>query len=185
MSVVVITAPVHGITLATAKAHLRVDSADDDAIIQSYLDAACAHIDGPMGWLGRSIWTQTLELRQDGLSGTIALPYGPVASVTSVKYVDTAGAEITIGGSLYTLTNDGKVALAYNQSWPGVRGDVEGVRIRYVTGAAAAPPSVLSAVLLMTGDLYMSRETVGDMPSAIQMSTTVQALLSSFRVWRV
>lgn len=187
MSVVVVTAPVHGISLATVKAHLRVDHSDDDALITAYVSAAVAHIDGPGGWLGRSIWPQTLELRQDSLSGSVRLPYGPVTGITSVKTVDSAGVEQTMSSADYLLTNDGQLALAHNASWPSLRGDTEGVRIRYATGYAALPPAILSAVLLMVGDLYANRETavVGTISGKIAMSTTVESLIGPFRVWSV
>lgn len=184
MSVVVVTPPVHGVSLATVKAHLRVDHNDDDALIAAYLDAAVGHIDGPHGWLDRAIWPQTLELRQNGFGpAPIRLPYGPATSVTSVKYVDANGAEQTLASDQYTLTNAGDLGLAYGASWPSLRGDAEGVRIRYVAGFASLPPAILSAILLMVGDLYQNRETVGEVAGEIQMSMTVRALLAPFRVW--
>jgi uncharacterized phiE125 gp8 family phage protein len=185
MSVVVTTAPVHGVSLTTVKAHLRVEGTDDDALIQVYLDAACAHIDGPVGWLDRAVWPQTMELRQNDFSGLSSLPYGPATSIVSIKYLDADGAEQTVDSGDYALANSGAVELAYNASWPNIRGDVEGVRVRYVAGYAALPPAILSAVLLMIGDLYQNRETVGGDTGQIQMSTTVSALLAPFRAWGV
>lgn len=185
MSVVVVTPPEPDIDLELVKAHLRVDHDDDDALIQALIDAACAHIDGPGGWLGRSIWTQTLELRQNVFCGPIALPYGPVQSVTSVKYVDTLGAEQTFDSADYSLLSAGSVDLAYGASWPSLRGDAEGVRIRYVAGADTTPAAIVPAIMLMVGDLYANRETVGEVTGAIQMSTTVANLLGPFRNWRV
>lgn len=187
MSVVVVTAPVPGISLSLVKADLRVDHDEDDTLIQAFIDAACAHIDGPQGWLGRSIWTQTLELRQNVFGSCTRLPYGPVSEITSIKYVDGTGTEQTLAGSVYTLTNAGEIVLAHNQSWPNLRGDAEGVRIRYVAGFSTLPKAILPAVLMMVADLYAFRETavVGTGSGAIQMSTTVENLLSSFRHWRV
>lgn len=185
MSVVVVTPPAHGIDLALVKLHLREESDDYDQLISAYIDAAVSHIDGPGGWLSRSIWAQTLELRQNTFSGPVRLPYGPVQSVTSVKYVDGDGTEQTLAADQYLLTNDGEVALAHGASWPSLRGDAEGVRIRYAAGFAALPSSVQSAVMLMVGDLYANRETVGEVTGQIQMSTTVQALLGPYRAWSI
>lgn len=188
MSVVVVTPPVPAISRGLVNAHLRLEVGvvhDDDALIDAYVAAAVAHIDGPAGWLGRSIWTQTLELRQNVFCGPIRLPYGPVQSVTSVKYVDSAGVEQTLDEAGYVLLTDGVVNLAHNASWPSHRGDAEGVRVRYVAGYETLPPAILSAVLLMVGDMYANRETVGEVTSAVQMSTTVENLLAPFRNWRV
>lgn len=187
MGVVVVTPPVHGIDLALVKAHLREESNDYDALISAYIDAAVAHIDGPQGWLGRSIWTQTLELRQNTFSGAVSLPYGPVRSVTSVIYVDSVGTEQTLAVDQYMLTNDGLIRSAHNTTWPSLRGDAEGVRVRYVAGFATVPAAVHASVLLMVGDMYAFRETaeVGAAAGKIPVSATVENLLSPYRNWRV
>lgn len=183
MSVVVVTPPVHGISLTTVKAHLRVEHTDDDALIGAYIDATVGHIDGPAGWLGRSIWPQTLELRQDTLSAPVRLPYGPVTAITTVKTVDSTGVEQTMSAADYLLTNGGELTLAYDASWPSLRGDAEGVRIRYEAGYAALPPAVLSAVLLMVGELYERREISS--AASVNISPTVQNLLAPLKAWSV
>lgn len=187
MSVVVITAPTHGISLTTVKAHLRVDHTDDDTLIGYYVDAVVSHIDGPKGWLDRAVFPQTLELRQDVFDSPTELPYGPPTSITSVKYLDENGAEQTLASNQYVLSNAGKLELAYNISWPNIRGDVEGVRVRYVVGYATLPPAILAAILLMVGDLYAFRETTvtGTIASRIPMSTAVETLLAPYRAWSV
>lgn len=188
MSVVVVTAPVHGISLTTVKAHLRVDHTDDDTLIAAYVSAAAGHIDGPQGWLDRAVFPQTLELRQNVFgSDPIRLPYGPATAITSIKYVDPDGAEQTLASDQYVLTNAGAVELAYSASWPNLRGDAEGVRIRYAAGYATLPPAILQAVLLMVGDLYAFRETaqVGSVAGRIPMSAAVENLLAPFRAWSV
>lgn len=185
MSVVVVTPPISDIDLDLVKSHLRVDHNDDDQLIQAFVDAAVSHIDGPAGWLSRAIWPQTLELRQNVFCGPIRLPYGPVSDVVSVKYVDGSGVEQTMAPADYLLTNDGTVALAYGSNWPSLRGDAEGVRVQYEAGFEVLPAAVQSAVFLMVGDLYLNRETTGADAAAIQMSTTVQALLGPYRAWSV
>ena len=46
------------LTLDEVKAHCRVDSADDDAILTSLIHAATGHFDGWTGTLGRCLVTQ-------------------------------------------------------------------------------------------------------------------------------
>lgn len=187
MSVVVVTPPAPGIDTDLVQAHLRVDHADDAALIDAFVAAAVSHIDGPAGWLGRCIWPQTLELRQDALCGSVRLPYGPVTGIASVKTVDVDGVEQTMSAEDYVLTNAGDLVLAHNAVWPTLRGDTEGVRIRYAAGFEVLPPPVLTAVLLMVGDLYANRETVvtGTSAAAVPMSMTVQNLLAPFKAWSV
>ena len=47
------------VELNDAKAHLRVDHDHEDALIQTYLDAATAWVDGFDGVLGRCVMPQT------------------------------------------------------------------------------------------------------------------------------
>ena len=187
MSVVVVTPPTHGLDLDLVKAHLREESDDFDTLIGAYIDAAVSHLDGPHGWLDRAVWPQTLELRQNVFGSPVRLPYGPATAITSVKYVDSNGTEQTLASDQYLLTNGGELDLAYSASWPNLRGDAEGVRIRYTAGFASLPPAILSAVLLMVGDLYAFRETaqVGSVAGRIPMSAAVENLLAPFRNWSV
>ena len=181
----VITAPTTPLVpMDVLRVHLRVDSAEEDALITAYLAAASAHIDGPAGWLGRSIGVQTLQLTGSGLCGRIKLPCGPVRSVASIDYVDPAGADATVPEADYRLVDD-YLVLARGASWPALRGDDGGVRIRYEAGYGDPPPAIAAAVMLMTGDLYANREGAinGTISAEVKMSTTVEALLAPFRVW--
>jgi len=185
MSVVVVTPPAPAIDLVTVKAHLRVEHDSDDALLQAYIDGATSHIDGPRGWLGRAIWAQTLELRQNVFGGTIRLPYGPIQSVASIKYVDTDGTEQTLPADQYLLTNDGVVALAYDAEWPTLRGDAEGVRVQYIAGYETLPAAILPAVLMIVSHWYQNREAVVVGQGAAEMPMSAQALLAQYRSWAI
>lgn len=190
MSRVTVVEPPDGLVeLAIVKAHLRVDGSDEDPLIGAYLDAACAHIDGPGGWLNRAIGRQLLELRIDDFGpaerGVIELPFPPIVEVESVKYIDAAGVEQTVSASAYELTAGPTLRPIYDGSWPGVRATADAVRIRYRAGYAETPSPIRAAVLLMVGDLYQRRETTSDgAAAAVPMSMTVENLLAPFRVWR-
>lgn len=185
MAVVVVTPPDPAIDLDLVKAHVRVDHDDDDVLLEAYVAAAVSHIDGPAGWLGRAIWPQTLELRQNVFGCGTRLPYGPVQSIESVKYVGADGTEQTLDPTAYDLLSNGEIGLTYGASWPSLRGDAEGVRIRYVAGFETVPAAIMSAVLLTVGDLYAFRETaqVGSVAGKIPMSPAVENLLAPYRVW--
>lgn len=186
MTIQIITAPtVEPVTVARAKLHLRVDIAADDELIAMMITSARQSCETMMQ---RSILPQTLELALDAFPGAdgpgelrrfralaaagrarafdaIALPRGPVSSVTSVKYTDTAGAEQTLAGAAWQtdLRDDrvGYVLPVYGGSWPTTRDDINAVRVRYVAGWAdpdSVPAPVVSWILLRIGGLYENRE---------------------------
>lgn len=189
MRVVVITEPTAILPLADAKAHLAIDAGDtnDDEKITAYVAAATEHVDGPAGWLGRSLGKQTLELRSCGFPTWISLPYGPVLSVVSIKYDDTDGAEQTLDPSLY-VEYGGVICPAANTAWPATRSGPESVRVQYEAGYAdgKVPTPIIQAIKLMVGDFYRFTEsaTMGAV-NAVPMSATVERLLAPYRVWHI
>ena len=183
-AVTVVTAPNLVVTVAEAKAHLRVDASDHDTQIEAFIAAAIANLDGPAGWLGRSIGSQVLNLVMDHTAfgrSSFRVPSGPVITLTSVKYIDTDGVEQTLAAETYTLLVDGRVALAYNQSWPSVRCQSDAVRVRYTAGYAAVPAPIKAAILMMVADMYANREA--QMAADMTPNPTVDALLGPYRVW--
>ena len=188
MRVQVITAPQPVITLGEAIDHLRIDSPDDDALVMAMIAAATGHIDGPTGWLGRSIGVQTLEayLAWPDVCGEIRLLYGPVTAIAEIAMRQPGGSWLVVGPTVYEQRGD-RVALNYGQVWPTTLYSSEAVRIRYEAGYIAIPAPIRAAILLMVGDLYANRESTVDgraaAVAAVPMSTTVQNLLAPFQVY--
>lgn len=183
MHVTVIDPPAVLVSRSEAKKHLRVEHTDDDTLIDGFIAGACGWIDGPGGWLGRSIGEQTLEARFERFTcDEVVLPYGPILSVTSIKYLDEDGAEQTLDDSVYQRLSDGRIRLMADESWPDLYTDEEAVRVLYVAGYDGIPAAIKAAVLLMVGFLYANREASAD--DALS-SGAVKALLSPYRVWSV
>lgn len=180
MSVVVIQPPEPLVSLEDAKDHLRVTVNDEDDLIAGYVAAASAWIDGPAGWLGRSIGEQTLELRGNVFSACERLPYGPVISVTEVRYVDALGTDQLLPETIYRLVGRG-LALRHGASWPSLRGDAEGVRVIYQAGEADVPQQVRQAVLLLVGQWFRNRMSVVVGTISSELPFGVEALLSPLR----
>lgn len=188
MSLKLITAPVaEPITLTEAKAHLRITGADDDTYITSLIVAArqgAEHI------TGRTLMAQTWELALDWFEDAIRLPRPPLTSITSVKYLDDAGALQTMSASAYLLDDHSEPARllpAYDTSWPATRTQANAVLIRYVAGyasAATVPQEIKNWMLLRIGMLYGSRESVV-IGVPIAELPFVDRLLDAYRSWGV
>lgn len=186
MRTIVITPPAPVVTWEEADKHLELaGDTDEKTHVESLIAAATGHIDGPDGWLGRALGVQTLEARFDWFDHCgFVLPCRPIASITSVKYLDADGAEQTLAANQYELMGN-ELVPAMNVTWPATASRREAVRVRYVAGYVTLPAPIRAAILLMVGDLFENRETAqtgSAQASAIPMSTTVENLLGPFQV---
>lgn len=176
------------VSLTEAKAHLDVTYTDKDALIGSILQAAVQHIDGWTGVLaGRCLVTQTWRQDFNAFSSCLRLPLIPVASISSVKYLDTSEVEQTITNSNYRLQEDEHgsfVRFDSDYSFPSVSvTDRPPVSVTYVAGTAAAdvPAPIKQAILLLTRHWFDNPSAVLAGVSAQTTPLAVEALLSPFR----
>lgn len=188
MGLTLVTAPAsEPLTTAEAKSHLRVDSSDDDTLIDAFVKSARQYVEED---LGRALITQTWDYTIDAFpsdGSAIHLPRPPLQSVTSISYVDTAGATQTVSSGDYIVNTGkrkGEVTLAYGAAWPATRTQASAVTIRFVAGygaASAVPESIRTALRLVVGDLYSNREAsiVGTIHTD---NPAVNALLGPYRL---
>lgn len=175
-----VTPPVESpVSLDEARAHCRADSADD-TMLQVYLDAAVAHVDGAEGVLGRALVTQTWDYKLECLPDEIRVPLPTLQTVTSLKYYDTDGVEQTWDSSNYYVSGQRIVPV---DAWPDYdTGRPNPITVRFVAGyglATAVPAAIKAAILLLVGDMYAYREsTPADLMS-------VRRLLAPYKAVRV
>lgn len=191
MTVRVVTPPGPIVSVEDAKKHLRVRHNDDDDVISSFIASATEWIDGPAGWLGRSLGVQMLEARGAFASECMRLDYPPVLEVESITYEGEDGDRETADPSTYDLDGDVLVVQS-GASWVTQPDH----RIRYWAGYGRRdpddatkwinePPSPVSAAILMlVAQWYGTRSNVvvGSAPAV--MPFAVDALLSPFRLFR-
>ena len=146
------------VSLAEAKAHLRVDVTDDDALIVNQIAAATNYCEGISQ---KKFVTQTLDWTLDAWPNAdgFRLPIGPVQSVTSITYTDEDGNSDTVSSDDYIVdTARQMIALKASAEWPtATLQKIAGIVIRYVAGygaASAVPDEMKHAVLLVLGDWW-------------------------------
>lgn len=169
MSMTLITPPAaEPVSLDEAKAHMRIDIDDDDALVAAMVTAARQWCES---FRRQSFVTQTWALTVDAWPDEdgFALRHSPIQSVTSVVYVDDAGDSATVDAADYVvdaLGEPGRVVLAASASWPSATLRViNGVTVTYVTGygdADAVPVVIKQAILLLAAHLYENREQSTD-----------------------
>lgn len=205
----VITQPaVEPITLAEMKTHLRVSTTDQDDLITSLIIAAREYVEA---YCGRSLVTQTREQLQDafidgvtpivqyemmGWSMTpIRVYYGPIQSVSSIKYIDSNGDQQTVDATFYELdiySEPARIVPAYLRYWPVARYKQDAISITYIAGypgtgspldlAGGIPRMLKAAIKLLVAQWYEFREATvefrgGDVP----IPFGIEALLMPFK----
>ena len=174
------------VTLDEAKAHLKVDTADDDALIATLITAARARAEWHMG---RALVTQSWILWLDCWPGDgvaeIALP--PLQAVSAVTvyardntpsvvdasryFIDTASAPGRVVFDCFTaptfdLRRRGAVAIAFDAGYGGAADDV--------------PAQIREAILQIAAELYVNR---GDGPE--EPAPIAQAMLAPYRIFKL
>lgn len=126
------------------------EHAEDDAGIAGIIAAVQAGIDGPTGWLGRSLGQQELELTAGGFCGSIWLPYEPVTEIVSVHYRDSAGVQQTLDPAHYRLAGGNRCQFGTGFTLPGTERSSDAVTITYKAGYAvnAVPANAKQAVII-------------------------------------
>lgn len=176
------------VSLSAVKAHARVDSADEDALLQALIEAATSLLDGPAGILGRAIVTQTWLLELPAWPASLVLPIEPVQSVT-ISYLDADGAEVALDPGLFYLSSRPSHAsiLYWSPGWvePALsQANAFPVRVRIVAGfgaASATPPAIAQAIKMMVTHWYQQREAVVVGTITANVPLAVDALLAPFR----
>jgi len=170
------------VTLAEAKAHLKVDTADEDALIGSLVTAARARAE----WhTGRALVTQGWTLWLDGWppDGIAEIPLPPLQAVTEVALHTSDGVRTVLDSTAYrvdTASEPGR--LVFSAEPPCLRPQ-DGVEIAFRAGyggAAAVPQPIKEAVLEIVADLYTHR---GDEYGPVGLAG--QALLAPYRIFRL
>jgi uncharacterized phiE125 gp8 family phage protein len=186
MGLELITGPAsEPVSLAEAKAHLRVDHDDEDALIARLVIAAreaCERVSG------RAFITQSWKLWRDAWPDeccprAIPIPKPPLISVTSVAAYDRSGAATTLSSDAYIVDSaavPGRIILKDTTVLPVDLREANAIAVTYQAGysanAANVPAGIRAAVLSLLAHLYEVRgEAASPPPDAL-------ALLAPFRV---
>lgn len=182
---VLVTAPAEmPVSLAEAKAHLRVDGAGEDGLIGALILAATQHLDGWSGVLGRCLVTQEWRIVLPRFPvfprDEMRLPLAPVQSAT-ISYFNGENISTTLASG-FDLAGE-RLMLSYGSTWPNTTWRADAVAVNFVAGYGepeAVPAPIKQAILLMVGHWFQNREAAADKPvSALPMA--VDSLISPYR----
>ena len=170
--------------------YLRVSSSDDELVIAGMLSAATGWVEQ---WTERALITQGWRLVLDAWpgDGLILIDRTPVLSITSVGYVDAAGAAQVLAPAAWQLDRNGapaRLAPAPGTTWPQVREQLAAVTIDFQAGYGPSwndvPETIRQALFRLTAHFYDNRDTANVGNIVTDLPFHVKALLASYRAWR-
>ena len=183
---------VEPVTLAEAKSHLRVDTADDDTYITGLIRAAREWCEQ---YLDRTLvhtqWVMRFDRFPPDGTQDIELPRPPIvasgtATAVALTFTFENGTTSTYSTASYRVdraSTPGAVKTLYGQAWPPHLQDDNAISVTWWGGygpsGSDVPQSIRHAMLMLVAFWYDNRSTVLVGSISKQLEFAVESLLSS------
>lgn len=188
MALVMTAAPaLEPISLAEAKAHLRIDGNDEDALFTSLIAAARMFVERT---LSLALVTESWSLYLDGWprSGTIVLPIQPVQAVTAVRVYDPDNSPTEVNGATYSvdvLSEPARLVLSAGAAQLSPARLLNAFEVAFTAGygdeASDVPAPIRHALKLLVAHWFEHRELVVLGTAPQEVPATVAGLLLPYR----
>ena len=173
------------ITLAEAKAFLRVDSDydDDNTYITSLISVATQVVEQ---YTRRRLITQTYNIFYDEFPPYIDLQIGEVASVTHIKYYDEDNTLQTLATDQYdvdTRVRPGRIYQSNTGDFPNTYERPNAIEVEFIVGGSASdvPAPIVQAIYIIVGRYYENRQDVVMGTQVNELPLMVEYLLTPYR----
>jgi len=183
MSLSLVTPPAaEPVSLADAKAHLKLDTADEDTLIATLITAARARAEW---YTGRALLTQSWVLKLDVFpaDGIVEIPLPPLLGVSEVAFNTPDDLRTVQPASSYRVDAASEPARVVFAQQPSLLRATDALEIAFSAGygdAPSVPAAIRQAILIIAADLYSHR---GD-DNAI-CGPQAQALLAPYKVFKL
>ena len=176
------------VSLADAKAHLRVDVPDDDALISRLITGARSELERSLGRaLITQTWTYWLDAWPQGYA--VSLPLAPVQSIEQVRTYAQDDSFAVLPASGYLLDGQGSPPRLIRRgtvAWVQPLRPGNGIAIDFTAGHGTQPTDVPAALrialLVLVGHWYENRQ-LADV--SVALPSMVRDLIDPYRVRRL
>jgi uncharacterized phiE125 gp8 family phage protein len=177
------------VTLDEARAYLRLDATDDDALVTTLIAAARLHIESVTG---RALLSQTWRVVRDDwpVSAAIRLPVSPLRSVAAVTGYDAEGTAHNLDPDAIQLdVAGGQLFLPAGYGDGMLLRDRQGIEIDYVAGygddAADVPEVLCQALLQPVAYWFENRDSVVIAGAGALIPSGFDQLVAPYRAVRL
>ena len=190
MTAVLITPPaLEPLTLAEAKAHLRLDTTDEDDLVTSLIVSARHAVERETR---RALITQSWRVILDAWPdpNTFRIPLAPFISLSAIRTFDVFNAAAVLGASAYFVDAQpaaARVQFTLQPPNPGraIAGIELDVVIGYGAAAASVPEPLRLAMRMLVARWFEARGDAAGDAGALQIPPVAAALLQPFRTLRL
>lgn len=183
-SVLLTTPATEPISVADAKAFLRVEHDDDDAIIAALIASARNHVEA-LTRCGLITQTWRLVLDRWPSDGRIRPRLGPLQSVSAARVYDQANMSSEVDVARFVIDKATGVIAAPGWTLPQPGRAVAGIELDVVIGFGASgdvPQVLLQALRMLIAHWYENRGLVAIGQSVAMLPPSVNAMIGSYRV---
>ena len=150
------------VSLAEAKAFLKVDDGAEDGLIETLIGAARLHVEGVTGKaLLNQSWRVVLDRWPE--NRVVRLPVSPFMSLTAINAIDEAGASHEVPLAQFMREPDRLLLPAGVNGMPVLQ-ERQGIEIDYVAGFGEDPEDVPTdlrqALLVLVAHWHENRDAV-------------------------
>ncbi|GAA0548107.1 putative phiE125 gp8 family phage protein [Rhizomicrobium palustre] len=166
------------VTLVEAKAHLKLDTSDDDALLGTLITAARARAE----WhTGRAFLSQSWVLRLDNWPEMVEIPLPPLQSVQSLACITADGIRTLCDPASYRVDTASVPGRVFLPKKPNNLRKQDCLELAFAAGYGDTVPAALKeAILQIVTDLYTHRGDEGAL-----VSPAGQVLLAPYRIFKL
>jgi uncharacterized phiE125 gp8 family phage protein len=186
MSSLLLTPPaVEPISLAEAKAYLRVEHNDDDDTIAALIAGSRNHVEAKTR---RALITQSWRLSLDGwpADGRIDVHPAPLRALSAARYYDEAGTTHVIDPQAFVPDLAGSALVFAPCAVPAPGRAAAGIELDFAVGygdaASDVPEPLRQAIRLLTAHWYENRGLTAVGQTAAVLPAMVAPLLAPYRM---
>ena len=179
---------VEPVTLAEAKAHLRLDAADEDALVLALIRAAREYLEAATGLC---LIARPLRLYLDDWPETrvIGIARGPVQTIETVTVYDLAGLPVEADLAGYVLDGAARPARLVLPQRPETARAVNGIEIDFTAGfgesGADVPDGLKRALLLHVAAMFELRGMLAPADQPGTVPAGYDRLVAPYRLRRL
>lgn len=178
------------VTVAEAKAHLRIDGTAEDTLVASLILTSRLHVETA---LGLALVTQSWRLLLDRWPAekNIELPLRPLQSIDEVRVLSASGDPTIIAAGNYRADSASVPPRLIRTGviWPQPGQAANGVEVDFTAGygalASDVPAPIRQALLLLVAHWYERREPIAIGSPEMAVPGAISQLLEPYKVQRL